>query len=161
MAGQLYERGLGTVETAKGQGAPVEERDRAVLLLAQARLLSAQGEVEQAMKLHREALEVYQALGDLESQANARWEIGKIELARENLEAAVPMIAEAYQIVARIGQLEAICVIGPTLGRLLVAAGQHDEGLQVLRHSADGYRRLGRPTDAEAIEAVIKQIEGS
>src|SRR5690606_7899123 len=115
-------------------------------------LLAEKGEVEQALQIQSERLETNRQLGDQDGIAMASWDIARIELDRANHAAALPRIIEAYEIVTRIGRLDAISAIGKIFSQLLIGAGQRDEGLAVLRRSADGYRQLGRPADAEQVE---------
>ena len=124
-----------------------------------ARLRAQKGEVEEALRLQQERLAVYQSLGDLDGQAAALWGIAQIEFSRDDVEKAAPRIIEAYQIVERLGRLDGICVIGVTLGQLLIAAGERDAGLAVLRRSEQGYRRLQRYDDADGVAALIAEIE--
>jgi len=135
------------------------EISAAVTLGDIARLRAARGEVDEALRLQNERLAVNKDLGDLDGQTAASWDIAEIELARQNYEAAIPMIAEAYRIFDQTGRLEGISAIGAVYGQILVANDRRDEGLAVLRRSAQGFRQLSRPADAEAAEAVIRQIE--
>lgn len=135
------------------------ERNAAVTLGDIARLQAQQGEVETALRLHQERLEVYERLGDVAGKAAALWNIAQIEISRNAWEQAVPRIFEAYQIVDSLGRLDGICIIGVTCGQLLIARGERDDGLAVLRRSEQGYRQLQRPGRAEAVANLITQLE--
>jgi tetratricopeptide (TPR) repeat protein len=138
-----------------------DQRSVAIALGDIARLRSQRGEVDQALKMHQQRLEVVQTLGDQGEIAAAIWDIAQIELARQNLPKAVPRILEAYDIATHIEWLGGVCVIGQTLGQLLVAADERDRGLTMLRRSADGYRQLGRLGYAEKVEAIIRELEAT
>jgi len=88
-----------------------------------------------------------------------RCSIAQIFLARENVEEAAPLIREAYEIVDRTGRLEGVSVIGVLFGQFLIAAGQREQGLAVLRRSVDGFRKLGREERAGQVAGLIEQIE--
>jgi hypothetical protein len=124
-----------------------------------ARLRADKGEVDEALRLHQEELEVYERLGSPDGKAAALWDIAQIDLNRGDVEKAAQRITEAYQIVDHLGRLDGICVIGVTHGQLLIAAGERDAGLAVLRRSEQGYRRLQRYDDADGVAALIAKIE--
>jgi len=146
-----------------------EVRARAVTLGDIARLRANKGEVEEALRLHEERLETNRQLGDLDGQAAALWDIAQLELSRNDVAKAAPMIVEAYQLCDHIGRLEGICVIGTTLGQLLIADGQREQGLAVLQRSEQGYRQMQRSEqgyrqmqrhrDADQVAALIDQLQ--
>jgi tetratricopeptide (TPR) repeat protein len=136
-----------------------EVRARAVTLGDIARLRAQQGEVDEALRLQSERLEVNRRLGGLDGQAAALWDMAQIELSRGDIEKAVPMIAEAYQIFDRIQRLYGICVIGITFGQNLVAAGEREAGLAVLRRSQEGLRKMQQHAKADQVAALIQSIE--
>jgi hypothetical protein len=90
------------------------------------------GDHDQATELHRRRLEVYRKLVDPEGIANASWGLAKIDLAREDYEAAFPRVIESSQIMSRLRRPEGIAAVGGTLGQLLVVAGHPDQARQVL-----------------------------
>ena len=132
---------------------------RAVTLGDIARLRAHKGEVDEALLLQQERLAINQNLGSLDGQAATLWDIAQIEFNRGDGEKAAPRVIEAYQIVDRLDRLDGICVIGVALGQLLIAAGERDRGLAVLRRSEQGYRRLQRYGDADRVAALIAKIE--
>ena len=67
--------------------------------------------------------------------------------------------APDVHLVGRTGRLDGICVVGERYGQILVANGQREEGLAVLRRSEAGYRKLRRDSDAEQVAGLIRQIE--
>ena len=123
-----------------------------------ARLRAQQGEVEEALRLHQERLAVNTHLGDLYEQAATMWDIAQIELGRGNVREAVPLIVEAYQLCDRLNRLEGICVIGMTLGQLLIANDRRDEGLAVLRRSEEGFRSMQRYSEADSVATLISRL---
>ena len=86
------------------------------------------------------------------------WAIAQIELGRGNVGEAVPLIVEAYQICDRLNRLEGICVIGMTLGQLLIANDRRDQGLAMLRRSEEGFRRMQRHSEADEVAALITRL---
>ncbi len=62
-------------------------------------------------------------------------------------------------VVGATGRLEGICAIGMVFGQVLIATGEPEKGLAVLRRSEAGFRKLQRPADAEEVAEIIRQIE--
>jgi tetratricopeptide (TPR) repeat protein len=134
------------------------ERDATVVLGDIARLRAQQGEVDEALRLHQEQLAVYERLGDVRERAITLWDIAEIEIGRGNVGEATPLVIEAYQLCDRLNLLEGICIIGMTLGQLLIANDRRDQGLEVLHRSEEGFRRMQRHSEADAVAALITRL---
>ncbi|WP_156921490.1 CHAT domain-containing protein [Desulfovibrio inopinatus] len=121
-------------------------------------ILFARGQLDQALEIRMEQeLPVYMKLDDKNSIASTLWDIAQIEMTHGKMEDAAPKIAEAYALFSAMGRLEGIAVIGQFFGQLLIVSGHHDEGLDVLQRSVDGFRQLSREADAQEVESNMKQ----
>ncbi len=138
-----------------------DTRERAVTLGDIARIRAGKGEIEQALALHQERLKIFETLGDQDGIANALWSVAQIELQQQRYQEAFEHLAMSYTINQRLGRLDGICFVGLDLGQLLCAAGQRDEGLQILSRSRDGFRHLGWTQLAEQVESLIDEIQAS
>ena len=98
-------------------------------------------------------------LGDAGGIGATLWGLAQLDLKQEKVQDAVPRIAEGYAIMRQLGRAEGIATVGKLFGQILVAGGQRDDGLEVLRRSAAAHRQLGREGDAAKVEALIRQIE--
>ena len=112
-----------------------------------------------AAALHEQRLETNRVLGDKVGIAAALWDLAQLDLSREDVQAAAPRVAEAYQLVTQSGRAEGIAVIGTIFGQMLAMSEHRDQGLEVLRMSCDAYRKLGRDADASEVADLIAQIE--
>jgi len=134
-------------------------RLRAVTLGYIADILQARGELDEALRILREEeLPVYERLGDVRERAVALTKIARIDLQRENYQAAYEGFAEAYQIVDKLGDLEGIIYVSINLGQLLCMAGAKEQGLTMLNRSREGFLKLGLETDAQELQALIEQF---
>ena len=97
-------------------------------------------------------------LGDVREIATVHWGIAQIALERKKFDEAFPHVAEAYAIAERLDLADGISVIGAVFGQLLVASGDADEGIRVLRKSLDAYRKLGRAEQAAQVQGIIDGI---
>jgi tetratricopeptide (TPR) repeat protein len=121
-----------------------------------AHIRQIKGDVDAAIALHAEAFEVYEALGDRNGSAHARWSLGQIAVAKGDNQSAYHHLATSYAIVQKIGQLHGICSVGMDLGRLLLATGREAEAHEILERSRDGYLRLGQPVYAQKAQKLLQ-----
>jgi tetratricopeptide (TPR) repeat protein len=130
-------------------------RERSIVPGDIARILVSKGQVDDALKLHNEMIEVFEALGDVDGIANTLWGMAMIELDKEQYQQAFENPAKSYQINLKLGRLDGICVLGLDLGRLLCQAGQTEQGLEILKSSHSGFLKLGQPAMAEQVGQMI------
>ena len=90
------------------------------------------GEYDEAAELHHNQLEAYKQLGDLDGIASADWGLAQIDLMRKDYQSAFPRLMESFEIFGRLQRPDGIAAVGWPLGQLLTAAGQADQGRQVL-----------------------------
>jgi tetratricopeptide (TPR) repeat protein len=137
------------------------ERDHAIATGEIAAILSGQGQLDEALRLHREErLPVYERLGDVRERSATQWAIAAIHLQRGELDEAAPLMAEAYAAADRLKALDGIAAIGVVLGQLIFMDGQREEGLAILRRSEAGFRQLRQPGEAGQVAQLIREIEG-
>ncbi len=77
------------------------------------------GDYDEAAELQRKRLEVNRQLGDLDGIAAAQWGLAQIDLARQDVQAALPRLIESFQIFGRLQRPDGIVAVGATLGQLL------------------------------------------
>jgi hypothetical protein len=118
-------------------------------------ILFARGEPENALGVQLARLDLSRKLRDADGIAAALSCIAQIELAQKKTMAAFSHLVEAWPLFLRLGKAEGIAVVGGLLGQLLVAANRKDDGLSVLRRSADAYRTLGRNNEAQRIDEIL------
>jgi tetratricopeptide (TPR) repeat protein len=136
-----------------------EVRERTATLGAIAQTLHHRGDLDEARKLQSERLKVNRQLGDADGIANALWDLAKLDLEQKKFKNAAPRLAESYRIVLRLGRADAIAVIGLVFGQVLAAGEEPQEALEVLRRSAEIFRKLGRESQAlEAEKLIIDMI---
>jgi len=135
-------------------------RSRAVTMGKIADILESRGELEEAERIRREEqLPVYERLGDVDGTAGVRWRLGMMALQREDSEAALEDLATSYELNRKLRRLDGICVVGCTLGQLLCAAGETDEGLTILRRSREGFLKLGQAELAKQVANLISRYD--
>ena len=116
------------------------------------------GDLDEASELHRKRLEVNRQLGDLGGIAVASWDLARIDLDRQDYQAAFPRLAESYQAFSRLQRPDGIAVVGNRLGQLLIAAGQPGQARQVLTPSRDAATKISMADLAEQISGLLAQL---
>jgi tetratricopeptide (TPR) repeat protein len=138
-----------------------DKRERAVTLGDIARLQVHKGEVGAALQLHQEMLAINEGLGNQDGIANALWSIAQIELQQSKFQEALEHLVRSYRINLRLGRLDGICWVGLDLGRLLGAAGQREQAVEILTRSRDGFTKLGQPGNARRAQKLLDQLPQS
>jgi hypothetical protein len=121
-------------------------------------ILVRRGELDEALTLQDERLQIRRRLGDADGIAAALWDLAQLDLAQEKTDAAIPRIIEAYDVLCRLGGADGIAVVGLTYGHILAAGQKPDEALAVLRRSAEIFRKLDREDKASAAEEIIVRL---
>jgi tetratricopeptide (TPR) repeat protein len=101
------------------------------------------GDYDEAAQLQSKRLEVNRQLGDLDGIAAADWDLARIDLARQDQEAALPRLAESFEILGRLRRPDGIAVVGSTLGELLMAADKAELARQVLGEALTAAANIG------------------
>ena len=133
-------------------------RERAVTMGKIADILQERGQLDKALEENNKALNTFRELGDSREIGASLWQIAQIELGRGDVQAAAPRVIEAYQRLDAMGALDGIAAVGVAHGQFLMAAGEREEGLRVLRRSVDGFRQLGHVGMAEQVEELILNL---
>jgi len=118
------------------------------------------GEVDEALKLHKERPQVFDELGDIDSKAATLWDLAQIEVKRKSVQTASDYLTESYGLFLKLDRLDGICFVGLLLGPLLCGDGNTEEGLNILQRSRDGFRKLGWKELAAQAEALIEKVGG-
>ena len=153
--GQLDEA-LHQLEQAKELLPP--GRRQAVLLSEIACVREVKGEADAALALHKEALGIYETLGDLDGKANALWSLAKIEVRHQKWEEAFHHLADSYSTFQKIGRLDGICLVGSDLGLMLCMASEREQGIAILTRARDGFRKLGWEKEAQQTQELLDQV---
>ena len=113
------------------------------------------GELDEAAQLRDRQLQASKQVGDLDAVANADWALAQIDLDRENYRAALPRLIESFQINGRLQRPDGIAAVGVLLGQLLLAAGQAEDGRQVLEISLAAATKIGWTDTIQEINGLL------
>jgi tetratricopeptide (TPR) repeat protein len=105
----------------------------------------AQGNYDEAAELQHKRLEVNRRLGDLDGIAAANWDLARVDLAKQDYKSALPRLLDSFQILRQLQRPDGIATVGLTLGELLLATNETDQGRQVLGESSTAATLIGDP----------------
>lgn len=128
-------------------------------------ILQMRGDLDGALTLHGERLDVAHEMQDAESIAHIQFSRAQIRLARNEhegpgIQTIYEELAEAFGAALKIQRPDAIGPIGSLLGQILAAGGQRDQARQVLEAAANAFATLGQEEMVAQVRAVIKKVGG-
>jgi tetratricopeptide (TPR) repeat protein len=121
-------------------------------------IVSRAGSLDEAAELQRKRLEVNRQLDDLDGIAAASLDLARIDLARQDYQAAFPQLIEAYQVFSQLQRPDGIALAGSELGRLLIAADQPDQARQVLTASRAAATKMSWTDLARQVSGLLAQL---
>ena len=120
---------------------PTHERAAVVADLAHSLMIrSRYGE---SMALAEAALAISRAVGAGPAETRALAALGLDLGGRSDLERAIPMLRDGYELAVELGEPQAIFLTGVGLGWALDEAARHEEALEVARSTRDRLRSMG------------------
>ncbi len=90
-------------------------------------ILYQRGELDQALKLAEEALNLARRLGDLNSVGSAQWRLARWALTEQDIDTALPLLIDTHQINIKLQRHDAIKTTGDTLKA--IAANTQDPAI--------------------------------
>ena len=135
----MYER---VVESADAEDEP--ERWRATGYGNLGLIHRMRGELDEAERLHRKALEIDEQLGRREGMAADYGNLGLIHEERGELDEAERLYRKALEIDEQLGRREGMAADYGNLGLIHRMRGELDEAERMLRKALEIFERLGR-----------------
>ncbi|MEV7287092.1 CHAT domain-containing protein [Streptomyces sp. NPDC093252] len=136
-----------------------DTREAAVTWGKIADILQQQGETDEALELQLKRLEVNKRLGDVDGVAAANWDLARIDLGREDRDAAVPRMTTSFQLLVQLQRLDGIAVVGTTLSQLLLAAGEREQAREVFRASRAAAVKIGFTEAVDQLDELLTAAE--
>jgi hypothetical protein len=142
-------------------------RSRAVTMGKIADILQARGELDQALKIHREEqLPVYERLGDVRERAVTLYKIAGVLLEgdgihRGRIQEIADALGESFRIVVDLGAPDGIGPVGALLAQVLAMGGLRDEALRVMDQAEAAYRKLSQTGSVDQVRVLREMIAKS
>jgi hypothetical protein len=88
--------------------------------------------------------------------AAANWALARIDLSRQELDAALPRLVTSFQLLLKLQRPDGIAVVGATLGQLLLAAGERGQARQVFQASRAAAAKMGLADAVDQLDELLK-----
>jgi tetratricopeptide (TPR) repeat protein len=135
------------------------ERDAVVVMGDIARLKARKGEIEEALCLHQEQLEVYERLRGVRARAITLGDIARLKAGKGEVEEALRLHQEQLVLFERLGDVRERATTLGGIARLKAAKGEVEEALRLQTERLETNRRLGDLDDQAGTLWDIAQIE--
>ena len=122
-------------------------------------IFEQRGKVDEALELQLKRLDVSEQLGDMDGIAGANWDLARIDLIRQDLDAAAPRLVTSFQLLLKLQRPDGIAVVGATLGQLLLAAGERGQARQVFQTSRAAAAKIGFADAVEQLDELLKATD--
>ncbi|MFS8068100.1 MAG: tetratricopeptide repeat protein, partial [Byssovorax sp.] len=143
----LWRRGqpaeaLSRLEEARRRCEPADALIHVGLLGDIARIRAEQGDVDAALALHQEALQVYEELGDRRSRAIALGDIARLRAHKGKVDAALALHQEELQVYEELGDRRSRAGTLGDIARLRAQKGEVDAALALHQEALQVYEEL-------------------
>ncbi|MEJ1929563.1 tetratricopeptide repeat protein [Nostoc sp. NIES-2111] len=120
-----------------------DETEKAAIIHNLAYIYVEQGDVEQAITLYNESLEIKQRIGDVQGQAATLHELGRIYSNKGEVEQAIALYHESLSISERIGNVQTQAATLHELGHIYAKKGDVEQAIALYHESLDIEERIG------------------
>jgi tetratricopeptide (TPR) repeat protein len=119
----------------------------------------ARGDYETALKYLEESLQIRREIGDKAGLIPTLHNMAMIELQREKIKNYCELEFEAYRTAIETENAEGLFNVGRVLGGVLLDAGDHEKGIQLLRRSYEIGSSANLPETEEIRSILVKHGE--
>ncbi len=116
------------------------------------------GDLDGAMGLYRQALDIEEGLGDLKGKSATLHEMADIFVTRGDLDGAMGLYRQSLEIKEGLGDLKGKSATLAMLGQVLIAKGAHQNGISMLLESLQTLSSLGARPDAAQVAQILVAV---
>jgi tetratricopeptide (TPR) repeat protein len=131
-------------------------KGKAATLHAMASVLVTRGDLDGAMRLYQQSLELEERLGDLQGKAATLHAMANVLVTRGDLDGAMRLYQQSLELDERLGNLQGKAITLGTMGQALWAQGKHGEAIASLWSGLKLLRQLKiEPQTQQAMASVL------
>jgi tetratricopeptide (TPR) repeat protein len=138
---------------------PKEDREQAGIIsnlhYELAQICMARGELDRAMELYEESVQLTEQIGNLEGKAASLSGLADVHMAREDWEAAEEKLVDALNLAVDLNWPEAVASNTVKLGQVAQARGDRETALERYREGLAIFEQLDMLQDAAGVEELI------
>jgi tetratricopeptide (TPR) repeat protein len=138
--------------------APEDEREKAAIIHNTANIYAQQGQVEQALTLHQQSLDIKERIGNVQGKAATLHQMAIIYAQQGQVEQALTLYQQSLDITERIGDVQGKAPTLAMMGHLLATQGDVVRGMDCLRASLVLLEQLKSP-DAQTVRNIIARLD--
>ena len=140
--------------------APEDEREKAAIIHNTAYIYAQQEQVEQALTLYQQALDIEERIGDARGKAVTLQHMADIYAQQGQVEQALTPYQQALDLTERIGDVESKAAMLTGMGYLLAMQGDVVRGMDCLRASLVLWEQL-KSLNAQTVRDIIADLDQS
>ncbi|HUW10312.1 MAG TPA: tetratricopeptide repeat protein, partial [Anaerolineae bacterium] len=125
-----------------------------------AQVYVTRGDLDRALGLYQESLQLLEQIGDLQGKAASLSGVANLHMVRQDWPKAEQCILESMALAGRLGQTDAIAFNTVKLGQIAQARGDAAAALARYREGLVVFERLGMPRETEQVRHMIASLEG-
>ncbi len=134
------------------------QHTEAARLYNSAYIEAEEGQIENAITLYKQAVELFERIDDIQSKATTLHNLAVLHTAQGEIEEAIALYQQSLVIKERIGNVQGKAATLAMLGQLLAAQGDSDTALNYLQQSLEILERLQSP-DAETVRQALAGVQ--
>ncbi|MBN3869410.1 MAG: tetratricopeptide repeat protein [Nostoc sp. JL33] len=137
------DRALNYYEQALNLCPAEDERELALIYNHFGILKASKGEVEQAITLYNQSLEITERIGDVQGKAVTLHQLGMIYANKGEVEQAITLYNQSLEIFERIGYVQGKAVALHQLGMIYANKGEVEQAITLYNQSLEIFERIG------------------
>lgn len=123
-------------------------------------LCITRGDLDRALALYQESLQLYEQLGDLQGKAATLSGMANVQMAKGEWAEAQQALREASKLAQKLGHLEGTAFAVVQLGQIAQAQGDAETALARYREGLALFQHLGMPRETAQVQQLIAQAQG-
>ncbi|QLE49509.1 tetratricopeptide repeat protein [Nostoc sp. C057] len=120
-----------------------EEADKALIYLQLGMLKANKGEVDEAIALYNQSLEIEERIGDVQGKAATLHQLGIIYANKGEVDEAITLLNQSLEIEERIGNVQGKAATLQQLGIIYADKGEVNEAIALYNQSLEIFERIG------------------
>ncbi|GIV93361.1 MAG: hypothetical protein KatS3mg056_2070 [Chloroflexus sp.] len=149
---------LATAQRMIDLATPLAQTDEALLgrvYHQQADLLVTRGDLDQALELYQQSLDLTDRLGDVQGKAATLHQMANVFVTRGDLDQALELYQQSLDLFDRLGDVKGKAATLHAMAHVFVTRGDLDQALELYQQSLDLKDRLG---DVQGKAATLHQM---
>jgi len=138
--------------------AEMDSKKRSTLCFHTAFLLTHFGDLDGAMKLYQQALQIDEGLGDLQGKSTTLHQMAGIYVTRGDLDGAMKLYQQSLETFESLGNLRGKAVTQGEMAKIFVTRGNLEKGLELQDEKLETVRKLGDKREEAVAVATKAQI---